>query len=153
MGRDVAEAFDTVSQEVVALKASVAKLSAVPVATPAVQTVKGYVATAPASSSKSSSTTTVSLGPTQVTEVTGNYTMVIQDLEIQVTATGPATIQLLGSTEGAHVTVKNYSANGIVITIEDSAGGMIDGGSNTKMQYYGTAADFVFDGTSNWAVS
>lgn len=155
-GRDVAEAFDTVSQEFIKIKQTVQSLASAAEAaasTPAVQKVSAQPSTGPAASSKSSTVIIPPSGPSQVTEVTGNYTMVAQDSEIQITALSPSTIQLLGSVENTRVTIKNYSADSIVITIQDSASGTVDGGTNIQMKWKNTAADFVFDGTSNWAVS
>ena len=145
-GRDVAEAFDDIT-------AAIAKLGATP---------PTFSPTSPKNNTSSTSAGGGGSGPTpapptppvlQVVMVTGDYTMNLTDYCIEITATGAATIQLLGVQMGTTVTVKNYSASGIVITIEDSNSGTIDATSAVQMEWHNTSATFIYDGTSNWAVS
>lgn len=51
---------------------------------------------------------------------------------------------------GQTVIVKNYSSNGVVITIQDGADGTIDNEASAAMEWQNTSVTFVYDGTSNW---
>ena len=154
-GRDVAEAFDDIT-------AAIAKLGAT-LPSPAIgATPPTFSPTSPKNNTSSTSAGGGGSGPTpapptppvlQVVMVTGDYTMNLTDYCIEITATGAATIQLLGVQMGTTVTVKNYSASGVVITIEDSNSGTIDATSAVQMEWHNTSATFIYDGTSNWAVS
>jgi hypothetical protein len=74
---------------------------------------------------------------------------------IEVAATEDVTITLNGNSEGRSIVVKNYSANGIVVTIEDGASppGTIDYDSSANTMFYGSSFTFIYDGVSSWAVT
>lgn len=153
-GRDVAEAFDAVDQKVGELQKQIYAIKPTQVfaAAPA-QAPRPLPSIAPAAGASQPYAPPVT--PT-LAMVSGNYTMIGSDVEIQVTSPGICTIQLKAGTvnpTGQMVTVKNYSASGVVITIQDSAGGTIDNASNIQMTWQNTAATFTWDGVSNWAVS
>jgi hypothetical protein len=99
------------------------------------------------------------LGPTgsfsfAVVSVTGNYTTLQnQDILVEITATSASTIQLNATMPGTFIIVKNYSANGIVITIQDANGGTVDNSADIQMEYTNTSATFVFDNSSNWTIN
>jgi hypothetical protein len=156
-GRDVAEAFDDVVATVNKLATSVAALVPnEPIQTVQISKPTSGVTQNPAPGASAGGGSGPSPSPTvvlQVVAVTGNYTSGPSDYCVEVTATANCTIQLTGVQMAWTVTVKNYSASGIVVTIEDADGGTVDGAASVQMEWNGTSATFIYDGTSNWVVS
>jgi hypothetical protein len=99
----------------------------------------------------------VEAGPTEtgVTLTSVSYSSAPTDYVIEVAATEDVTITLNGDSEGRTIVVKNYSANGIVVTFEDSASppGTIDYDSSANTMYYGSSFTFIYDGLGNWSVN
>ena len=76
------------------------------------------------------------------------------DSTVRVTSPAPCTVFLDGNTPGRMITVKNFSASGIAITIQDYSGGTVDLGSYIQFGQYGTAATFTYDQTlTDWSIS
>jgi hypothetical protein len=155
-GRDVAEAIDDLS-------AAIAKLSAAAPASAVAPVQPSFSPTAPKNPTVNPTSTPGTggggSGPSpappvlQVVEVTGDYTTGISDYCVEVDSSSNCTIQLTGIQMGTTLIVKNYSSSGIVITVEDSNSGTIDGSSNIQMEWKNTSGTFIFDGVSNWAIA
>lgn len=155
-GRDVAEALDAVDAEVGSLRSQIAKLAVAgttSVTNSTTVTPGGGGQPPPPKTYQPPSTPVVPYTPINIAKVSSNYTMQGGDEEIWVYATYPCTISLSSTTEGTIVSVKNYSASGIVITIVDANGGKIDNSANIQMQWFGTSGTFCYDGISNWAIN
>jgi hypothetical protein len=148
VGHDVAEAFDAMDAAIGKLKAELSQIKPSTKTSVVTKIVQGPVSVPASNPSQPYNPPVV---PT-IASVSGNYTTLVSDEVVEVTSTTACTIQLASSTVGRTITVKNYSNNGVVITIQDSAGGTVDGASNVQMQWKGTSATFTLDNSSNWMV-
>lgn len=160
-GRDVAEAFDALLQQFEALQATVAKITPKPVTQSAQPITNTTLPTNPNGNPSNSlgqpggfgggqPTNGAGSEPLLVVSVTGDYTASGLEYKIDVDSSGNCTISLTGAYMGQTVIVKNYSSNGVIVTINDSAGGTIDNESSMAMEWQNTSVTFVYDGTSNW---
>ena len=153
-GRDVAEAFDDVLAAVAKLQTGAAAAPAAAPVPPTTSPTKAQAKQVTNIGQPTGQGAGISpfAGFTQVVIVTSSYTMVGNEYMIEVEATSPTTINISGSI-GKTVTVKNLSANGIVLTIVDAGGGTIDQQASVEMEWYRTSATFINDGQGNWAVT